>query len=383
MQEMQESIQTALQPWYTALENPAAAQEKVLQRLLSGYARVEYGAQHGATEIGSIGEYRSAFPAVSYAGLQPVLQRVMEGDNAALLSEPVLAWAMTRGTTGKESKYIPVTASDIEERERYGPRALLHYVRRTDRYDVLSGYCLNQTFPSQVGSMQMGARQVFYGYNSGVYARYATQRARLRMVPTQDAIDALGSGLLPEDWDRRFELTYREGKDQPVTMIIGVAQTMLEFGRFCKRRHGIYPKDVWQMGVLVATAIPGIHTKYYPALRALYGDVAVVEMYGATEGIFAQQLDERPYVVPNYDGCFLEVETRRGIVMMHEMRRGERGSLVVSTPILPRYRIGDVVMCYGQPYFRCLARERDFHPIRFGLESFIDGDWESLSLLLR
>ena len=137
------------------------------------------------------------------------------------------------------------------------------------------------------------------------------------------------------------------------------------------------------MAVLVATAMPGIHTKYAPALRALYGDVAVVEMYGATEGIFAQQLDEQPFVVPNYDACLLEVETRRGMVMLHDMRRGERGSLVVSTPILPRYRMGDVVMCYGHPYYRCLAREQGFQPIRFGLESLLDGDWLSVRLLLR
>ena len=383
MAEMQEAILTALEPWYKALEDPAAAQEDVLQQLLLGYARVDYGARYGAAEIGSFEEYRRDFPVVSYAELQPVLQRVKTGDTGAFLSEPVLAWAMTRGTTGNESKYIPVTASDIAARERYGPRALLHFVHRSGRYDILGGYCLNQTFPSQLGTMRTGDREVYYGYNSGVYARYATQRARLRMVPTQDEIDGLGGGLQPEDWNRRFELTYCEGKDRPVTMIIGVAQTMLEFGRFCKRRYRVYPKDVWQMGVLVATAIPGIHTKYLPALRALYGDVEVVEMYGATEGIFAQQFDEQPYVVPNYDGCFLEVETRRGMVMMHEMRRGERGSLVVSTPMLPRYRIGDVVMCYGQPYFRCLARARDFHPIRFGLDSFLNGDWESLRLLLR
>ena len=44
-----------------------------------------------------------------------------------------------------------------------------------------------------------------------------------------------------------------------------------------------------------------------------HGDVAIVEMYGATEGLFAQQLDEKPYVVPNYDTFFFEVETRRRV----------------------------------------------------------------------
>jgi len=376
-------LMALLQPWYDAVSDPAKAQQEVLHRLLKGYARTEYGAQHGAAQIETIEDYRRAFPVVTYAELQPILRRVMEGDTTAFLSEPVLGWAMTRGTTGKEPKYIPMTATDIAERGRYGPRALLNYVRRTGRYDVLRGYCLNQTFPSEVGSMQVGDRQIRYGYSSGIYAKHSARQAQLRVVPTQDEIDALGGGLAPEDWERRFELIYQRARDKPVTMLIGVAQTMLEFGRFCKRRYGVYPKDLWQMAVLVPSSVPGIHTKYRPALRALYGDVEIVEMYGATEGVFAQQLDERPFVVPNYDGCFFEVQTGRGMVMLHEMGRGERGSLVVSTPILPRYRIGDVVMCYGQPYFRCLGRERDFSLIRFGLESFLNDDWESLRLLLR
>jgi hypothetical protein len=376
-------LNSFLQPWHDALDDPAKAQQEVLQRLLQGYAQTDYGVQHGAAQVGSIEEYRRAFPVVTYEDLKPVLRRVMEGDSAAFLSEPVLGWAMTRGASGRGLRYIPMTASDIAGRGLYSPRALLNFVHRTGRYDILSGYCLNQAFPSQVGTMQVGDRQVSYGYSSGIYARYGGRQAQLRVLPAQEEIDALGGRQTREDWRRRFELIYRQAKDKPVTMLIGVAQMMLNFGEFCKRRYGVYPRDVWKMAVLVPASIPGIHTRYRPALRALYGDVEIVEMYGTTEGIFAQQLNERPYVVPNCDGFLFEVRTRRGMVMLHEMRRGERGSLVVSTAVLPRYRIGDVVMCYGWPYFRCLGRERGYHPLRFGFESFLNGDWESLALLFR
>jgi hypothetical protein len=50
-----------------------------------------------------------------------------------------------------------------------------------------------------------------------------------------------------------------------------------------------------------------------------------------------QQRDERKAWVPNYDLFFFEVETRSGIKMLYEMRPGEMGSMVVSTPVLPRY----------------------------------------------
>ncbi|MCX6095216.1 MAG: hypothetical protein NT125_00585, partial [Candidatus Bipolaricaulota bacterium] len=40
-----------------------------------------------------------------------------------------------------------------------------------------------------------------------------------------------------------------------------------------------------------------------------------------------------------------------------ELRPGETGSLVVSTPILARYRIGDLVRAFRAPYFRCIGRD--------------------------
>jgi hypothetical protein len=104
--------------------------------------------------------------------------------------------------------------------------------------------------------------------------------------------------------------------------------------------------------------VPGINTTYAPSLHALYGRVTIREIYGATEGMFGQQRDERRAWVPNYDLFFFEVETRAGIKMLHEMHPYELGTLVVSTPILPRYRIGDRLLALRPPYFRCIGRER-------------------------
>jgi phenylacetate-coenzyme A ligase PaaK-like adenylate-forming protein len=92
----------------------------------------------------------------------------------------------------------------------------------------------------------------------------------------------------------------------------------------------------------------------------MYGSPAIREIYGATEGMFGQQLDERRAWVPNYDLFFFEVLTGKGTKMLHEMKPGETGGLVVSTPILARYRIGDVIQCVKPPYFRCIGREKDW-----------------------
>jgi hypothetical protein len=97
----------------------------------------------------------------------------------------------------------------------------------------------------------------------------------------------------------------------------------------------------------------------------MYGPVAIREIYGTTEGIFGQQRDPRRAWIPNYDIYFFEVETRAGIKMLHEMQPGQRGSLVVSTPTLPRYKIGDQILALRPPYFRCIGRDRWWTPLKY------------------
>jgi hypothetical protein len=127
----------------------------------------------------------------------------------------------------------------------------------------------------------------------------------------------------------------------------------------------VYPKDLWQTQIMTLGSVPGINTTYVPGLRALYGPVAIREIYGTTEGMFGQQRDERRAWVPNYDLFFFEVRTRSGLKMLHEMRPGEMGSLVVSTPILPRYEIGDRILAVRPPYYRCIGRDDWWVPLRY------------------
>jgi hypothetical protein len=82
--------------------------------------------------------------------------------------------------------------------------------------------------------------------------------------------------------------------------------------------------------------------------------------------------------VPNYDLFLFEVETGEGVKLMHEMRPGETGSLVVSTPILPRYKIGDLIRAFEPPYFRCIGRDRLFSRLRYWWDEFVTMDLDRL-----
>jgi len=357
-------INAMLQPWRQSLENPAQAQDAVLHRFLGDYAQTEYGKKHGAAQIETIADYRRAFPVIDYETIRPTIQRVMAGDIGALLCEEPVGWAITRGTTQGESKFIPMTPTDLGMRLNAG-RAMMEFVRSSGRYDLFDGVNLNLNFPSVVGTVKAGDKEVTYGYSSGIYTKYVSAFTPIRSVPSQDEIDALGGGKSLADWDRRFELAYQKCKDQNVTLVGGVCPTALRFGQYLHRRHKVYPKDLWQTQVMTLGSVPGINTRHQPALNALYGPAAIREIYGATEGMFGQQLDARRAWSPNYDLFFFEVQTRRGVKMLHEMRPGELGGLIVSTPILPRYRIGDLILAFQPPYFRCIGREKPWTLLQY------------------
>ncbi|HNS49782.1 MAG TPA: GH3 auxin-responsive promoter family protein [Anaerolineae bacterium] len=362
-------VAALLKPWRDSVANPARAQQEVLQRLLAIYDRTEYGRGHGASQVDSIERYRQAFPATTYEGYLPLIRRVMAGDVSLLLDEEPVGWAITRGTTGSESKFIPMTPTDLAMRISAG-RAMMEFVASRKGFELFDGVNLNLNFPAMVGTVKVGDREVEYGYSSGIYARYVSSFTPIRSVPSQDEIDALGGDKSASAWDARFGLAYDRCRAENVTLVGGVVTTALLFGRYLKRVHGVYPKQIWKPKVMTLGSAPGINTSHLPALRALYGPVAIREIYGATEGMFGQQQDEMRAWVPNYDLFLFEVETGAGLKMLHEMRPGEVGSLVVSTPVLPRYKIGDKILAFRAPYFRCIGRERWWTCLNYAWNEF-------------
>jgi hypothetical protein len=353
-----------LQPWHQAIAQPAAAQQEVLHRNLIDYAKTAYGKKHGASQIETLADYRRIFPVITYDEIKPTIQRVMAGEIDLLLWEEPIGWAITRGTTQGESKYIPMTPTDMGMRVSAG-RAMMNFVAESKRFDLFAGVNLNLNFPSVVGKIQMGEHEIEYGYSSGIYTKHVSKSTPIRSLPTQEDIDALGGGKSIKDWDRRFELAYTQCKDQNVTLVGGVCPTAIRFGHYLHQTHKVYPKDLWKTQIMTLGSVAGINTRYQPALNAMYGPAAIREIYGATEGMFGQQRDEKRAWTPNYDLFFFEVATPSGTKMLHEMQPGETGGLIVSTPILPRYRIGDLIRAFEPPYFRCIGREVWWTPLYY------------------
>jgi hypothetical protein len=349
-------LQPIIGPWYASLENPQKAQEQILDELLKKYAETDYGKSHDASTIKGVADYQSSFPKIGYKGLLPYFAKVKDGDYKAILPEPPECWVMTRGSTGRTAKVLPATPAHLKQIFTCGARALINYALRKKNFEVFTGDILNLNFPSSVHTMTTDGQEVTYGYSSGTYARLNPMFDRISLIPRQEAIDTLGSGIGRTDWEKRFELVYQQALDKNVTATMGVTPVILAFARYIQHKHGKKPADLWKLKALFCTSVRKIQFKYAPVFRKYFGSAPVVEMYTATEGVFAQQLDDLPYITPNYDAYFFEVDTGRGVKMLHELERGEWGSLLISSCMFPRYEIGDMIEAAGKNYYRVFGR---------------------------
>lgn len=349
-------LEPIIGPWYEALENPAKAQERTLYDLTKRYGATEYGNRFNAHEIADKVDFQRNFPIVDYVGLVPYFAQVKNGNYQAILSEPAITWVMTRGSTTNKSKVLPATHTHLKQIFTCGARGLIHFALRTKNFEVFTGNILNLNFPSSIHTMTIDGKEMTYGYSSGTYARLNPMFDRVSLIPRQEEIDQLGSGISREDWNRRFELVYRQAEDKNVTAVMGVTPVILAFARYTKNKHDKKPADLWRLQALFCTSVRKIQFKYAPILHKYFGNVPVVEMYTATEGVFAQQYDDLPYITPNYDAYFFEVLTGKGAKLLHELKRGEWGRLIISTCMFPRYDIGDMIEAAGKNHFRIFGR---------------------------
>jgi hypothetical protein len=364
-----EMMKATVDPWYQALANPVNAQEIVLKGLLKGYGQTDYGRAHKSENVGSYADYKKAFPVQTFKGFKPYIDQVMAGNTQALLSEEPIYVGMTKGTTG-EPKIFPFTAAHLKVLRELNLRVIFNYSLTSHNFEWMSGYRLNLVPSAKVGTIKVGEKELMCGYSSAVVAAIIEKNSEvaLKVVPSADEMNTLPKEPSKQNWEARYEFAYQKAREHKVTYMMTATNTVVGFGRYLVREHHIYPKDLWQVKYIMSAGFANTHTRFAPVLHNLFGKTADIrESYVSTEAPFGAQIDAKKAWVPLYDLMFFEVQTINGIKQMHEMTPGEIGSLIVSTPSLPRYKVGDLILAFQSPYFHCIGRENTkLHPYHFG-----------------
>lgn len=213
-----------------ARHDPVAAQRRVLAKLLHRARDTPFGRQHDFAGIHSVAGYQARVPLRGYEAFwrnwwEPAFPNL----RGATWPGRIPFLALSSGTSGGPTKYIPVSATTLRANSGAALDTLLFHVAQHPDSRLLSGRNLMLGGST---SLQPLSPHVQAGDLSGIAATQIPLWARSRSFPPRD-LALLG------DWRRKIDRIARLGRDHPITSISGTPSwLLLFFERMAELRPG-------------------------------------------------------------------------------------------------------------------------------------------------
>jgi hypothetical protein len=363
---------------------PCDVQRDGLMKLLREASETWYGKKYGFADIQSIEQFQERVPLTSYEKLQPLIQKVMSGEENLLWPSEVKWFAKSSGTTADKSKFIPVTWEALEDCHfRGGKDVLAIYHQNYPENKLLTGKGLTLGGSHQINSY---SNQSFYGDLSAILIENLPFWAHFIRTPSQDV------ALMPE-FEQKMDVITRETIRENVTSLAGVPSWNLVLIKHILEFTGntslteVWPNlELFIHGGVSFTPYRDQFRRLIPSERMHY-----LEVYNASEGHFAIQ-DEpgRDDMLLMLDyGIFFEfipaemaTDDNARAVTLNEVKPGKNYAIVISTNGgLWRYVIGDTVVFTSTFPHKIRISGRTRHFINaFGEEVIIENAERALDI---
>jgi hypothetical protein len=372
-----------------------SVQEGVLLDFIRRNAGSEFGRTHKFELVKSVKDFQNALPVGDYDYFQPYVDRVVEGDEQALLGpgEKIVMFATTSGTTGK-AKFIPITKTFVE-RYRKGSRIWGSYlIRRFPRSlyrkimhsaAPLGGPCTGRGVPCGGISGLIAEMQ-----NPIVRSNYAVPRpftriqdlgirtyAGIRMAIAQDVgffsasnparillhariADERKEDIIRDLADgtcREIDKLERGAREELLPYIKKDPAGARRFERIVEKTGHLHPKDYWPNLDVIACWKGGPPKIYAQYLKRFFGDVPVWDVgLLCSEGRVTIPMDfvtsAGPLDIENNFFEFIPEEHMEDAspptLLPHELEVGKRYSVLLTTCAgFYRYNLRDVLEVAG------------------------------------
>ena len=199
-------------------QEPAAAQERVLYKLLKRGERTRFGQDHGFNRITSLSGYQTRVPLRTYedywreywSGPFPRITNVTWPGTIPFFAE-------TSGTTTGRSKYIPVTREMLFANSWVTGELLVHHIANRPDSSVFGG--LSFMLGGSTGLRELAPR-IVSGDLSGIEARTIPWWIRPWHFPPAELDDIA-------DWEAKIEALAKAVIGQDIRVISGVPSWLL------------------------------------------------------------------------------------------------------------------------------------------------------------
>ena len=348
----------------------------------------EYGFKDMLTDTGkcaaSYKEFSARVPLSTYDEQKPWIERMLQGEEDVLWPGLCRWFAKSSGTTSDKSKYIPVTDYALKHTHyRGGTDCMVIYLALNPESHIMSGK-----------GLILGGSFTKENLPKGIHAGDLSATLIKNVNPAVNYIRCPKKEVaLMNEWEAKLKALYETTKDINVTNLSGVPSWMMGVLKNILAETGkqniseVWPNlEVFFHGGIAFTPYREQYQQLIPSEKMHY-----LETYNASEGFFGIQsswednalqliIDNRIFYefIPMDE--FDDVEHRHAIPL-EEVEIGRNYAMVITTPGLWRYIIGDTVkFTQRNPYkFHITGRTKAFINA-FGEELMVSNADEALTL---
>lgn len=350
----------AWRAFHRALRDPAAAQERVLRRIVAGAQGSTFAREHDLREPDDL----QRVPVRTWEELSPWVERAVHGEPRVLCDAPITRFEPTSGTSSAR-KLVPSTAPGRRELSRAVQAWMVDTFARDPR--LLGGPSYWSLSPTLPAARTPGGVPIGFDTDAGTLGGLA-ERVVARTLVT------VPRGLQGEDFWRATAVALLGARELRLISVWNPSFGVLLHDAV--RRHWdealralpprvasrIDPDRPWPALRLISAWGDGAAAAELPALNRCFPDIRIQEKgLLATEGIVSVPFaGQRPLALTSH---YLELVRDDGsVVPAWRAEPGEEGVVVLTTGHgLWRYRLGDRVRFTGRlhatPTVRFLGRE--------------------------
>ncbi len=362
--------------------NPVEVQQELLKRLLRTAKDTEWGKKYDFDSIDSYRSFADRLPIQDYDDIKLYVERLIAGENNILWPEETHWFAKSSGTTSDRSKFIPVTASALED---------CHYKAGKD---VLSIFCHNNPDTSLFTGkgLIMGGSHTVSEINNQAYFG---DLSAILLQNTPFWIDFLRtpdvSLALIEDWEEKLEKIARATITENVTSISGVPSwNLILLKRVLEITGKNNVMEVWpNFELFIHGGVSFVPYRKQFEQVVSSDSMIYLETYNASEGFFGiQDLPDSPELLLMLDyGIFYEFipmdeisQPNPTVIPLQDVQTDTNYAMIISTNAgLWRYMIGDTVRFTSLSPHRILISGRTKNFINaFGEEIVVDNTDKAL-----
>ena len=361
---------------------PHEVQQEVLHGLLDEASQTHYGIQYDFKSIKDYTTFSKRIPLVRYEDIQNEIQLSRKGVQNIFWPGSIKWFAKSSGTTGAQSKFIPVSSASLENcHYKAGKDMLSLYFNNNSESQLLTGKCLRLGGSSDLYHNNSS----YFGDLSAIIIDNLPFWAELSSTPSQK------TALMPE-WEAKMKAILKESMEEKVTCLAGVPSWMLVLLQQALSEakknhiHDLWPQaEVYFHGGVSFEPYREQYQQLFPKPNFKY-----YEIYNASEGFFAiqDQNDSSDLLLMLDYGIFYEFipqeewgEKQPKTLALWEVTLDQVYELVITTNGgLWRYRIGDTIRFTSlHPYrIRVSGRTKQFINV-FGEELMVENAERALA----